>query len=245
MRGIAKIAGLHLAGNALLLWLGYYWLGIGEARAAALAWSALVGLVLLAAACWLHGATFAWFRAPFEPRVFPRTLRRVAPLVVLVLVIAVIYLLLDRLQEWSSGPGFSLASWLTLKLRKPVKPAAVLNFFAWLFRVLRWAVVPVFVLPLAADVASTGWAGFKACSRMAGKWRYWIAAPVLLVLALWAPLAIIGWVPSLESFAMQMASFVVRLLAAYLLFTASWLVLAFLTSGGKPEWSQPKTEAKP
>ena len=34
-----------------------------------------------------------------------------------------------------------------------------------------------------------------------------------------------------------MASFVVRMLAAYMLFTAAWLVLAFLTSRGKPDYS--------
>ena len=49
---------IHLAGNALLLWLGYYWLGLGESRAATLAWSAAIALVIVAGACWLHGAAF-------------------------------------------------------------------------------------------------------------------------------------------------------------------------------------------
>ena len=31
---LLKLCLLHLAGNALLLWLGYYWLGVGEGDAA-------------------------------------------------------------------------------------------------------------------------------------------------------------------------------------------------------------------
>src|SRR5438552_2499740 len=37
-----QLAVIHLVGNGLLLWLGYYWLGIGESRASALIWSAAV-----------------------------------------------------------------------------------------------------------------------------------------------------------------------------------------------------------
>ena len=245
MRGIKMLAVLHLVGNALLLWLGYYWLGIGEASVAALLWGALVGLVVLAGACWLHGGTLAWFRAPLEPGVFRKTLARLLPLAVAVLAIGVVYYFVGRLREWSADPGYSLASWLTLKLRKPVKPAAVLRAFDVVFWIVRWAVVPVFVVPLAADLASNGWSGLRAFGRLAGKWLYWIEAPVLLVCAIRAPLALIGWVPPVGGFSMEMASFVARLAAAYLLFTASWLVLEFVTSGGKPVFSQPTTADKP
>ena len=44
---LAKLALTHALANALLLWLGYYWLGLGEGRAAALSWSALVALALV------------------------------------------------------------------------------------------------------------------------------------------------------------------------------------------------------
>jgi len=49
----------HLAGNAVLLALGYYWLGLGEARAIDVVWSAAVAVVIVAGACLLHGASFA------------------------------------------------------------------------------------------------------------------------------------------------------------------------------------------
>ncbi len=47
---------MHLAGNAALLALGYYWLGIGEASAGEVVWSAAVGLIIVAGACALYGA---------------------------------------------------------------------------------------------------------------------------------------------------------------------------------------------
>ena len=50
---------LHLVANALLLWLGYEWLGVGESTALRLAWSALDALAILALVCWLHGATWS------------------------------------------------------------------------------------------------------------------------------------------------------------------------------------------
>ena len=248
MRGIGMMAAVHLVGNALLLWLGYYWLGIGESRAATLVWSALVALALVAAACWLHGGTLAYFRAGARPGDGARawgSAPRVLALVVAAAGVFAVYLLVARLKEWSADPAYGLASWLTLKLRKPVKPVAMLRLFAAAFRVLRWIVIPVFVLPVAADIASAGWSGWRAFGRLAGKWRYWVQAPVLLLCALWAPFALVGWVPRVGGFGMEMASFVARILVAYLLFTASWLLLEFVTSGGKPVLSQPKTEAKP
>ena len=64
MRSLVPLAAAHVVGNALLLWLGYYWLGLGESRASTLAWSALVALFLVTLECFLHGSTFAWFSLP-------------------------------------------------------------------------------------------------------------------------------------------------------------------------------------
>lgn len=50
---------MHLVGNALLLALAYYWLGLGVARAVDVAWSAVLALLIVAGACWLHGSAFA------------------------------------------------------------------------------------------------------------------------------------------------------------------------------------------
>jgi hypothetical protein len=53
----------HFLGNALLLALGYYWLGLGEARATDVLWSVVVALILTAGAAWLYSASLAGPRA--------------------------------------------------------------------------------------------------------------------------------------------------------------------------------------
>jgi len=59
MRSTGLFAGIHLAGNALLLWLGYIWLGMGESRSGALVESLAMAVLLVCLTCWLYGASFA------------------------------------------------------------------------------------------------------------------------------------------------------------------------------------------
>ena len=72
-----KLCLLHLAANALLLWLGYEWLGVAESTRLRLALSAVDALAILALVCWLHGATFAYFRD--EPKINDAFRDRAAP----------------------------------------------------------------------------------------------------------------------------------------------------------------------
>jgi hypothetical protein len=238
-------AGIHLAGNALLLWLGYYWLGLGESRAGALLWSVLVAAFLVCLTCLLYGASFAFFAGRSVKAAFAAAQRHLAPLVAVAIALLAVYVLLLRFADAMDNPGFRLASWLTLKLRKPVKPATVQGIFHAVFWVVRWAVVPVLILPMVSAIASRGWAGFQAIASRCRVWRYWIEVPGLLLVALWEPLKLIGWVPHMHSFGGEMTSFVIRATVAYLLFVAGWLVLAFVTSGGKPRLTQPSTVSSP
>jgi hypothetical protein len=246
---IRNLSLLHLVGNALVLWCAYYWLGVGESSAGALTWSALVALACVCAALWLHGAALAQFRG--SPAPLKAALRHLLPLIAVALAAAGIYALLMWWQARSPDKAFKIASYITLKLRKPLKPATVEHIFGVGFWIVRWAVVPVFLLPLAAAVAGQGWSGFGAGFwRMARRWLYWIETPALLVCALWAPRKLLAWTPTMHSFGMEMTSFVARALAAYLLLTAALLALEFFTgrgsaSAGNPAVSQPVTVASP
>jgi hypothetical protein len=248
-RATRTLSAVHLVANALLLWLGYYWLGIGDSRTASLLWSAVIALVLVSLSCWLHGATFAYFagrpvgQVTDLPTSFRTALRNLLAILAALVVVLLIYLLLSRWSGYSTQPAFDISSWLTLKFRKPVRPNSVFRIFRALTWLVRWVMLPVILLPWVAAVASQGWAGFR--HRIANTRRYWLQAPLLLLLALWVPFLLLDWVPYTGKFAIEMASFVIRLLVAYLLFVAAWLVLAFLTSGGKPVLSHPSTEAKP
>ena len=172
-------------------------------------------------------------------------LRNLLPLALAALVIVAIYVLLARWADYSATPATNVASYLTLKLRKPVKPSTVLRVFNVALWLVRWVVIPVFLLPMLSATAARGWHGFGAAGALARKWLYWIEAPVLLLCAIWVPSKLLGWVPGVDGFSTEMASFVLRAGVAYLFFVTAGLVLAFVTSGGKPPLTQPSTVASP
>src|ERR1039458_4143714 len=92
-----KLFVLHLVANALLLWLGYEWLGVGESTRLRLAWSAVYALAVLALVCWLHGATLVFFGKAGELKIkdaFRTALRQVPVLLVAAILVLVLYGLL-------------------------------------------------------------------------------------------------------------------------------------------------------
>jgi hypothetical protein len=197
-----------LLANALILWLGYYWLGIGESRTSTLLWSALVHFRDDG-----HRATGSWKTAALN----------LPPLM----------------------PAFRIASWLTLTLRTPVRPAAVARIFSVILWIVRWAALPAFLLPEMSAVAAFGWQGFRRTSHRVPGLLYWIEVPLLLLCLIRVPLWLFYWVPEVNGFGMQAASFTARIAVAYLLFGASWPVLAFVTSRGKPRPAQSSTADSP
>lgn len=244
MRRATAILGLmHLVGNALILWLGYYWLGVGESTMARLAWSAVVALLVMCSALWLHGSALVYFRSgQAELSGSLRTaLRNLAPLFLLAVAVLVVYALLGLWRGYSSHPAFNIASYITLKLRKPLKPASVQRVFDGILWLVRWLVVPALALPLASNLAYKGWRGIRGVSwRLSGSWLYWIEVLALLVCGVWLPLKLVTWVPRFSAFGTQMVSFLVRLLIGYLLFTGCWLLLEFSSSGSVAQlpWSR-------
>ena len=239
----------HFVGNALLLWLGYYWLGVGESTTTRLLWSGILAVIMICGALWLHGAGFAYFRFPDRSAARPAFRAALAHLPALFLIAIVALLIYGALAWWgdySTQPALKMASYLTLKTRKPVKPASVQAVFNGVLWVMRWLVVPVILLPLGSAIASKGWHGLRGESRgVRRRPLYWIEVIGLLLVGIWVPLKLIVWVPGLSSFGLQMVSFVLRLLIAYLLFTAALLSLEFFSSGGRPRVSQARTASAP
>ena len=243
-----RLAAVHLGANAFLLGFGYYWLGISESRGSSLAWSAVIGLLLMALACSTYGATFAFFSADERKQVMPAwktAARNLLPLASAVAAAAVAYWLLALVEDSGSDPAFTLASFLTLKLRKPVTPASLLKVFNAALWLIRWVVLPVTLLPMLSAISTRGWPGFKSFSAGVRKWWYWLATPLLLLGAVWVPLKVLGWTPRAGNFALEVVSFLLRAALAYLLFGAAWLALAFTTSAGKPRLTQSSTVVSP
>jgi len=114
---------------------------------------------------------------------------------------------------------------LTLKLRKPVKPAAMLRVFNTALWLVRWVVLPVLILPVISAIAVRGWRGFAALNTLRRNWRFWLEAPLLLLAALWLPFRLMAWTPFMSGFWLEFFSLAVRGLVAYLLFVAGLLAL--------------------
>src|ERR1019366_1058019 len=191
---------------------------------ALLLFSALSALGILALACWFHGATMVFFRKGDGPEIgikdaFRTALRHLPAL----LVAAILVLALYGLVAWAAAsgqPAFRLASWLTLKLRTAVKPTTVARIFLGGFWIVRWVVLPVALLPMASGIAARGWRGFGEFSWRRG-WRCWLEVPLLLVGGLLLPFVVLSWVPVVSGFTLEVVSFSVRMLVAYLLFVGS------------------------
>jgi hypothetical protein len=216
---------LHLVADALLLWLGYLWLGVAESTRTLLLFSALSALGILALACWVHGATMVFFRKGDGPEIGIKdavriALRHLPALLVAAIFVLALYGFLTWVAAASGQPAFRLASWLTLKLRAAVKPTTVARIFLGAFWIVRWVVLPVALLPVASGIAARGWGGFGEFSWRRG-WRYWLEVPLLLVAGLLLPFVVLSWVPVVSGFTLEVVSFSLRMAVAYLLFVGS------------------------
>jgi hypothetical protein len=240
-----KLALLQLLGNAFLLWLGYTWLGIGESNGSMLALSGVVVLLLTVGVVLLQGTSLAYFRAPEDRlrRTLGNVVRRVAPLIIVGMVAVLLYL---GLWLWDPKPlVLWLASGLTYLTQSPVRPAWILRVVEYVLMAVRWCVLPVFLVPLVSGIATRGWQGWREYRAQFKNWRYWVIVPVALAAGVWLPLWLVAWTPVRGSFTSEMVSFVARYSAAYLLFVAAALVLAFATSRGRPAVTQESTTVSP
>jgi hypothetical protein len=227
-----QLAAIQLVGNAVALWVGYYWLSIGEARAGLLVWSFTVALFTSALFFWIHGAGLAYGRDP-QSSPYLIALRRLPVLLAAAIVVLLLYIALAKLQDACADPSFRLASWLTLKLRKPVKPAAVLGIVVAIFWLIRWIVLPILLM---------AWTQWRRPPGLRGGpvWAQRLLTPILLLVALWLPFRILHWHPLMTNFPLEMTSFIVRTAIAYLLFTGGLLALE-----GIPLFTQRNKAASP
>jgi hypothetical protein len=239
----------HFIGNALILWLGYYWLGIDESDTAHLIWSALVILLFLCSALWLHGTALAYFNheAPLNfLRAAMLVTRNLLPLFGLAVVAVASYWVVAYLDGKFTHQSFLIASYVTLHFRRPVPPARVLDCYHALLSAFRWLVIPAIVWPLAGSVARRGWRGFHPRSlRRRAHVLYCLQVCALMLLGIWVPLRLLKWIPQLQSFNAQFASLAGRLALGYLLFVAALLSIEFFTSAGTPRATQPSTAPSP
>ena len=221
IRRHGKLLLLHAAANALLLWLAYEWLGVDETSTGKLVLSAVDALAILTLICWLYGTTLVWFRSD-EPRLnasFRTALRHLGALLLFAVAALAVYGLVARGAGAMPGAAIKVASWMTWTIRRPVKPAAIATVFQTAVWLLRWVALPLLLVPIASAIAAEGRLHYRL-----RRGHLWI--PLLAVLGLWAPLAIVNWKPGSAGFGLELASFVLRAAMAYVLFLGSMLGMA-------------------
>lgn len=158
------------------------------------------------------------------------SLRNLAPLLaaaifILLTYTLLTYTLLTRWAIYSNKPAFTIAHFLTLKLRKPVKPHFVLS--------LQCCVVVGSAGPDLArglPIATRGWVGSAALKTLRRDCRYWLQGTLPLLAALWLPPRLMAWTPFMNGFGLELFSLIVRVSVAYLVFVGGLLGLELVTT---------------
>jgi hypothetical protein len=219
---------IQAAGNALLFWCAFNWLGLRDARASQLAETAVFGLLILILWLWLQDGTFAYCadRSLGLWGAFRRGGKTLAVFSAVVIVFALIFWLLGMLQGPLTTAGERTASWLTFHLRKPIKPITWVKTYLAMLWVVRWIVLPIAVLPIVAGAARNGARGmWRKSSKVFG--LQYLAA---LLIGFYLPSVLMSWVPKLTDTTAQVLSFAVRFGLAYVLIISAWLAVAFFSA---------------
>lgn len=231
----ATLVVVHLVGDALLLWLGYRWLGMSESSGSNLVASFAMVLVMIAGVAWLHGLALSQFGGLPVRRAAVRSLRCLAPLTGLCVLALAVYAALIWLQSNYAKAAFEIASFLTLHLRTPVPPSAIQRIFHVIVLTLDWGIVPAALLRISGRIAA------ENPIRRRNFWLFSMAVAALLFCAIRTPFKLFFWIPTIASFNGQLLSFVVRAGAGYLLFVVCILLLEFITVAGMPFETQAST----
>jgi hypothetical protein len=202
--------------------------------------SAFIAALVVIAALWLHGTTFAYFsqlhdgestRFRDSLHAFPRRLP--AALLWLLVIIAII-LLWMRLDPWlySVSGLMRQKSSLVRKLFSPHTMDQIVHFKLFLV----WAfILPITFLPLFSAISRRGFAGWgrygwSAALRSIKNWRWWIAYFILFHFAFWFPLKLAHWVPNASSLSAEFTSMILRFTLAYLLAITAWFLTISATT---------------
>ena len=222
---------IQAVGNALLFWCAFTWLGIRDSKTLQLVETALLGLVILVPWLWLQDGTMAFCsdRSQGLWGGFRRGAKTLAIFSAVVILFGLLFWALGKLEAPLMTAGERTASWLTFHLRKPFKPASWSRGYLALLWAVKWIVLPVVMLPVAAGAASEGVRGLKRGPSKVFCVQYLVALAVGYYLPGW----LMHWVPNVESTGAQVMSFAVRFSIAYVLMVSTWLSLAFFSAARK------------
>jgi len=245
--GVAKLWLLNLAGNALLLAAVYLWLLLPDAHGWQVAGSGLLAIIVVFFGVWLRTGTFAYFRvAEFRDhasvwRAFRHSLRHIIALALWGILLAAIAWSLISLRRYA--PQFGVWFWQkSPAFLRLGTPRQVFHAADWLLWFLLWVLVPAVWLPIATTVAA---AGIKL-KRMARSLRvlkrtaYWLWFCALMLIGVYVPYKLVGWIPDLGDLRKQAWSMGLRFAVAYAILITAFVAL-LLVVGSRVEQEDPET----
>ncbi len=221
-----RLVALHLVLNAVLLVCASFWLLIPEEHIWQLLLAAISGLILIAAFLWLHSSTLAYGADP-DPDWLGLCLRPSLRKIAWFLPGVVILFLCMRYVDGWIESQWETATYLYSKTPEFMRPThGSSNYYdvlGWGIAILFWFIVPALLLPwISAKVSGSR---FSAALRALFNWRYWLAMAVTTFVGVYLTQLILNWTPG-HKLTEQSVSLVIRIVVAYCLATAAWLVTA-------------------
>jgi hypothetical protein len=219
---------IQAVGNLLLFWWAFTWLGLRDSKTTQLVETAIFGLLILLPWLWLQDGTFAYCgdRSQGLWGAFRKGAKTLAIFTVVAIVFALFFWALGKLADPLTTAGQRTASWLTFHVRKPIKPDSWVKAYLALLWGVRWIVLPVLLLPVAAGAAMEGTRGLRRKARVVFCLQYLGA----LLIGFYVPSVLLHWVPKMTETTAQVISFTLRFGLAYVLMITAWLAVAFFSS---------------
>lgn len=233
---------LQFLGNALLIAVFAWFLHIGDGYGWQITLSAILALLMIAGVLLVHGGTMnhaldsarARSAAGGPPAEVMTAVKRAASHLLPLLLWAVVFYLLesfiDRLEDFQySFPGW-LRSEFSAWLRKMISEPAIDHAYMVCVSYMRWILVPAFLLPLGtlcADLGFRGMAALGAWRRTGRKLRLWVVLLLMTFLSVHLIRGLMGWTlnPQTASLGAEKLWLAVRLLIAYIVAIAAWLIV--------------------
>jgi hypothetical protein len=219
-----RLVGLHLVANAVLLAGASLWLLIPDEHGWQLLASAVSALLMLFLFLWLNSGTLA-YGADLEQGNLRAAFRlRLRGLLWLLAGLAALFLCMYWVNHWTEWQD-RLAIYLYSKTPSSLRPRT--GYFSyyrgigWGVRLVFWYLLPTLMLPWTA--AKTIGGKFLAGLRTLLRWQYWQAMAIAVLFGVFASELLLGWTPG-HTLREQSASLAIRLVIAYLLVVAAWLM---------------------
>jgi hypothetical protein len=228
---------IQFLANPLLFALFAFWLLVPVSTVWFVILNALLGLGVLVAAVVLHAGTMNYFydrygneRAALKDD-FRRALRNLLPFLLWAAVFCLLWLLIDRLDDYRYTLPIYIRSTLSASMRKHFTLSLLMTIYSVLVFVVRWLLLPGLLLPFAISAATFGFRGFGRKGILAWKsavlsLSYWLVLILAALVGVFAAGKLSQWTSDFKSstYHREMLSLVIRVFFAYLLGLWGWML---------------------